>query len=237
MNIKKYLKYFIPPVLIPKNFKEIYNQIFNKKQIAHHYEFEKNFYSRQAFVNLAVSQFKNCKYLEIGVDNNQVFNSIPLKIENKFGVDPVRGGNIRMTSDEFFENNSHLKFDVIFIDGLHEYEQCQKDCLNSLKSLNDNGIIFFHDFLPRSFFEEKVPRAQSIWTGDVWKVAVELNNSEGIKLRIVNIDNGIGIVKKNKNFLYHKMDNLKNLNFIDFLEYKKKLPIINSEEGLQFIEK
>ena len=41
-----------------------------------------------------------------GIDKNQVFNSVPLKIENKFGVDPVRGGNFRMTSDEFFESGS-----------------------------------------------------------------------------------------------------------------------------------
>ena len=50
--------------------------------------------------------------------------------------------------------NSHLKFDVIFIDGLHEYEQCQRDCLNSMKFLNDGGIILFHDFLPRSFLKK-----------------------------------------------------------------------------------
>jgi hypothetical protein len=166
---------------------------------------------------------------------NTVFNSIPLKSDKKFGVDPFRGGNYRMTSDEFFEKHSHLKFNVIFIDGLHEYEQCQKDCLNSIKSLEDGGIILFHDFLPRSPFEESVPRKQAAWTGDVWKVAVELNNSENVDFRIVNINNGIGILKINKNFRYHKMNNLKNENFSNFCEYRKKLPIISSEQALEFI--
>ena len=80
-----------------------------------------------------------------------------------------------------------MKFDVIFIDGLHIYEQCQKDCINSMQQLSENGIIFFHDFLPRSFFE-KVPRKQSTWSGDVWKVAVELANSINVEFKIINID-------------------------------------------------
>ena len=140
-----------------------------------------------------------------------------------------------MTSDEFFTKNNHLKFDVIFIDGLHEYEQCQRDCINSMKYLNEGGIIFFHDFLPRSIYEEKVPRKQIAWTGDVWKVAVELNNSINVELKIINIDHGVGVLKLKKNFQYKKMDNLKNESFQEFLEYKKKLPIISSEEGLDFL--
>ena len=142
-----------------------------------------------------------------------------------------------MTSDEFFMKNSHLKFDVIFIDGLHEYEQCQRDCLNSMKFLNDGGIILFHDFLPRSFFEESLQSKHSSWTGDVWKVAVELNNSKNVEFKIVNIDHGIGILKLKKNFQYKKIDNLKNQNFGDYLSYKKTLPIITSEEGLEFISR
>lgn len=236
-KIKGLITNFLPPILIPKNFGNLYNKIFNRHKINHKYEFEKNFYTRHAFINKAISQYQDCTYLEIGVDNNQVFNSVPLKNDKKFGIDPFRGGNYRMTSDEFFRDYNHLKFDVIFIDGLHEYEQCQRDCLNSIKFLKDEGVIIFHDFLPRSPYEENVPRKQSDWTGDVWKVAVELSNSKNVEFRIVNIDHGIGILKIKKNFQYHKMNNLKNESFSEFLEYKKKLPIISSEEGLNFIEK
>ena len=35
-------------------------------------------------------------------------------------------------------NNNKKEFDVIFIDGLHIYEQCRKDIINSLKVLNKN---------------------------------------------------------------------------------------------------
>ncbi|MDA8559937.1 class I SAM-dependent methyltransferase [Candidatus Pelagibacter bacterium] len=235
-KFKAYLKLLAPPILFSENFKKIYNRRFNKDKITHHFEYEKKFYSRIAFINKAISNYKDCKYLEIGVASKcTVFNSIPLRIEDKFGVDPDNGGNYKMTSDEFFRINNHLKFDVIFIDGLHEYEQCQRDCLNSIKQLNPGGIIFFHDLLPRSIFEEKIPRQQPAWSGNVWKVGVELANSLNAEFKIINIDHGLGVLKPKQNFLYQKIDNLKDENFSEFLEYKKKLPIITSEEGLEFV--
>ena len=230
-KIKTLIKPFVPPICKPSYIRELKNRIFHQEKIIHRFEYEKNLYSRHAFINKAIMKFKDCSYLEIGVQDNNVFNSIPLKNDKKFGVDPERGGNYRMSSDEFFQKYN----DVIFIDGLHEYEQCQRDCLNSIKSLKDGGIILFHDFLPRSPFEENVPRKQTFWTGDVWKVAVELAHSKNANFRIVNIDMGIGILKVNKNFQYNKLNNIKNENFFNFLDYKKNLPIISSEEGLDFI--
>ena len=57
-----------------------------------------------------------------------------------------------MTSDTFFSQiEKALKFDVIFIDGLHTYYQCQKDVVNSLNHLNNNGVIFIHDLLPKNY--------------------------------------------------------------------------------------
>ncbi len=234
-TIKQFFNLFLPPVLGSKLRREFVNSIFYKNKINHKYEYENNFYNRIAYINKAISKYKNCKYLEIGVDNNEVFNSIPLKNINKFGVDPVKGGNYKMTSDNFFKKYKDIKFNVVFIDGLHEYYQCQKDCMNSINQLENGGVIIIHDFLPRSNFEEKLPRSQSNWTGDVWKVAVELSQSENAEFRIVNIDMGIGILKLNKNFKYKIINELKNKTFEDFLEYKKNLPIISAEEGLDFI--
>tara|TARA_B100000424_G_C22839956_1_gene448272 strand:- start:9 stop:719 length:711 start_codon:yes stop_codon:yes gene_type:complete len=233
--LKNFIKLFIPPIFYPGVLREIRNKIFFKKKTKKFFDYEKNFYKRHAFINKAISNYKDCKYLEIGVQNNDVFNSIPLKIENKFGVDPVSGGNFKMTSDDFFKKFPDLKFDVIFIDGLHEYKQCQKDCVNAMKQLNTNGVILFHDLLPRSYFEEHVPRKQSSWTGNIWRVAVELSNSKNVDFKIINIDMGLGILKLKEGFSYKIMDELKNKTFYDFLEYKKNFPIIDAEEGLELL--
>jgi len=151
----------------------------------------------------------------------------------------VIGGNFRMKSDDFFKKYPRYKFDVIFIDGLHDYKQCQTDCLNAISRIKKNGIILLHDLLPRSFFEERKPVYQpnwaGSWCGDVWKVAVELTSSKNLEFKIINIDHGIGILKIKKNFEYKKIDKLKNQGFAEYLEYKKKFTIIDGERGLDFI--
>ena len=57
------------------------------------------------------------------------------RLKKRVGVDPVEGGTHKMTSDHFFSINKD-NFDIIFIDGLHEYSQVMKDIKNSLKFLN-----------------------------------------------------------------------------------------------------
>ncbi len=232
--LKKIVRQFIPPLFYPWRIREIFNYIFKK---TNYINLEVSFFKRHAFINKAISKYSSgsCKYLEIGVADNDVFNSIPLKLKNKFGVDPFTGGNYKMTSDVFFEKYSHIKFDVIFIDGLHHYLQCQKDTINAINSLNKNGIIFLHDLLPKNPFEQNVPRKQGVWTGDVWKVAVELSNSENCEFKIINTDCGIGILKITDNFKYKKMPKLLNANYKDFLEHYKYFKLINSEEALEFI--
>ena len=231
--LKKIIKKLVPPIFFPTIFKECINYfIKGENKII----YEDNFYNRIAFINKAISKFKDCNYLEIGVADNTTFSSIPLPLRNKIGVDPSNGGTHRMTSDEFF-NKNQKKFNVIFIDGLHIYEQCQKDCINSLKFIEEGGIILFHDFLPQNYLQEKVPRKSASWTGDVWKVAVELSNSEDMDFRIANIDYGVGILKPGKNAKYKKMPELNKMNFDDLLnKFYKKLPTVNSEEAIEFIK-
>ena len=48
-----------------------------------------------------------------------------------------------MTSDEYFLKikDTGIKFDIIFIDGLHLDYQVNLDLKNSLKHLSENGFI------------------------------------------------------------------------------------------------
>ena len=217
-----------------------YKQV-DKRKI--HNNWDKINLNRTALINLAISkilknnQIDNINYLEIGCNNNENFDSVMLPPKNKFGVDPVSGGNIKKTSDDFFIQNNIL-YDVIFIDGLHTYEQCQKDLINSLKFLNINGYIFIHDLIPTSWEVEHVPRLNGIWAGDVWKVAVELMESKGIEFQIINVDKGVGVVRKKlKDCDYKKLNiELTNKQFTDFLDnYYNKMPILNYEQIHEYI--
>ena len=194
----------------------------------------KIFYNRISFISTAVQKFQNCRYLEIGCSTNVCFNAIPTI--NKIGVDPNAGGNVKDTSDNFFKNNKK-EFDVIFIDGLHIYEQCRKDIINSLKILSKNGFIFLHDMIPRSWVEENVPRLQPVWSGNVWKVGLELIKTKGIDFFIINADHGVGVVKKKEeNVVYYDdYENIKNLKFKDFLNLNENIKYIDPKEAFKLI--
>ena len=154
-------------LLINRIYYFFFVERFSKKLI---FDFPKNIY-RWDLIQFLIDKHKFQNYLEIGCDKDQSFSKI--KVKNKIGVDPVSGGNIKSTSDQFFSTNTH-KFDIIFIDGLHHYEQVIKDVNNSLKILNDNGFILLHDCLPRSIAHQAIPGYRGSWNGDVWKALVEL---------------------------------------------------------------
>ena len=182
---------------------------------------------RQEIVQEIINIKKYKAYLEIGTYKNELFNEI--SCEKKIGVDPVSGGNIRKTSDDFFFDNSE-KFDLIFIDGLHKYKQVKKDILNSIKILNDNGVILIHDCFPRNFYYQAVPRCQLNWNGDTWKALVEARTKDNLDTYCLNADEGIGIIFKRKN------KNLLNIQNNDFSKLKYKEYIHNYNNYLNLIE-
>lgn len=184
---------------------------FNKKLS---FNFPKDIF-RWDLIQFLINKYDYSTYLEIGCDKDQSFSKI--KISHKVGVDPISGGTIRKTSDEFFKSNKE-KFDIIFIDGLHHYEQVIVDINNALSVLNDNGHILVHDCLPRTIAHQAIPRYRGSWNGDVWKSIVELRTKKYLDVFTCEIDFGVGIIQKkiNSNLLELKIDNFKNLKFKDY---------------------
>ena len=174
-------------------------------------------------------------YLEIGCDKNQSFSKI--KIDNKIGVDPIEGGTIRSTSDQFFDQNKN-KFDIIFIDGLHHYSQVLKDINNSIKILNKNGFILVHDCLPRSLAQQAVPRYRASWNGDVWKAIVELRTKSNLNIFTSQIDFGVAVIQisENKKLLKLDINDFSKLKFKDYYDnHKEFMNIFDYEETLNKI--
>ena len=168
-------------------------------------------------------------YLEIGCNDDELFSRITIK--NKIGIDPVIGGNMKITSDNFFLQNK-IMFDCVFIDGLHVYDQVKKDILNSSKFLNQNGFILVHDCLPRSLSRQAVPRYRLTWNGDVWKAIVDLRRNPELEIFTCLADEGISIIKNKKNSNILNLDKkISNLKFKDFYyNHKEYMRIINFEE-------
>ena len=178
------------------------------------FNFPKNIF-RWDLIQFLINKYDYKTYLEIGCDKDQSFSKI--EIPYKVGVDPISGGTIRKTSDDFFKTNKE-KFDIIFIDGLHHYEQVIIDIDNALNILNDNGHILVHDCLPRTIAHQAIPRYRGSWNGDVWKSIVELRTRKNLEVFTCEIDFGVGIIQKKNNskLLELKIDNFKNLKFKDY---------------------
>ena len=153
-------------------------------------------------------------------------------MENKIGVDPLKGGTLRMTSDKFFRDNKK-KFDMIFLDGLHTYEQTIKDINNSLEFISDKGVIIIHDCLPKKIWNQIVPRVYGHWNGDVWKAIVHSRTYNYADTYTCIADHGLGIIfkRKNKDCLEINVKNFKNLKFSQYYtNHNKYMNLINYED-------
>ena len=223
------------------NLKKIFykiNNIFNKIFIENYnqrlnYNWN-NKSKRYEILNKIIKKKNFNNYLEIGCFQDENFNKI--KIANKVGVDPVSGGTIRDTSDNFFANNKNF-FDIIFIDGLHVYEQVRKDIQNSLKFLSPNGVILLHDCIPLRIRDQMIPRSHEHWNGDVWKAIIEVRTFPDLDTYTILADQGLGIIFKRKNKNLIKIEkNFKSLSFKDYyLNFKNFMNPVEEEEVYKLI--
>lgn len=106
---------------------------------------------RTDIINHLISK-KNLKsYLEIGIGDGVNYNQILCDYKENVDIvtDETNSDIVinKMTSDEYF-SICNRKFDIIFIDGLHTFEQTYTVIMNALKFINYDGFIIAHDTLP-----------------------------------------------------------------------------------------
>ncbi len=159
---------------------------------------------RYDIINYLIDKYKLVNYLEIGVFQGE--NIRKIKAFHKDGVDPGAEGyvipevNYPVTSDEFFElikGHDDIKYDIIFIDGLHHADQVEKDIQNSLNHIVEGGFILLHDCNPVSYEAQLIPRQTIAWNGDTWKAFVSFKiNNPSYPCCVIDTDFGVGVIKK-----------------------------------------
>lgn len=174
-------------------------------------------------INYLVTKFSLNRYLEIGI-NNTANNFDLIKATDKVGVDPNFRSKATFcgTSDEYFlAVGDEVKFDMVFIDGLHHADQVQRDFENSLAHLSDGGFILLHDTCPEKEELTKVPRnKKGRWLGDVYKFVLRLNTYTGIDFCTLDFDNGCTVVWKDEYILTAATVVINNLEPITWNVYK-----------------
>lgn len=115
----------------------------------------------QGLLNL----YSNPSYLEVGVNHGITFHAITaarkVAVDPKFNFDVpqarLRPGGAtsdyhEVPSDDYFANRpAGDMFDVIFLDGLHTFDQTLRDLLNAMTCLKPTGAIVIDDVTPSSY--------------------------------------------------------------------------------------
>ena len=175
-------------------------------------------------------------FLEIGTDAGDTFRAVDCL--RKVSVDPNADATFRMTSDQFFDSNRE-KFDIVFVDGFHEWHQAHRDAKNSLRCLNKGGVVVMHDCAPRSVecarHLEIYERPTGPWCGDVWVAFLKLRQELPFLTYVWNHDWGCGVIDTAKApaNLPEPLEDLDfyDLTFSDFLKHPERMNFVDEPIG------
>lgn len=140
-------------------------------------------------------------YLEIGVESGATL-AFASDCEIAVGVDPEPLDSVaslppqlkvfRETSDAFFAARERAsvfgerELDLVFIDGLHLFEQTLRDFIHVEAWSSPNTVVLLHDCLPVCAAAAARNRISKFWVGDVWKT-IEILREVRPDLRITVI--------------------------------------------------
>jgi hypothetical protein len=149
-------------------------------------------------LNALIRRCGQRRYLEIGVKAGRTFFAV--EIDDKVAVDPrfrfapadhARPGVafLAMTSDEYFAAlDPSARFDVVFLDGLHVFEQTYRDFRSSLLHAHGTTVWLVDDTIPCDPYSAIPDRARALeargrtgdpsraWHGDVYKMIFALHD-------------------------------------------------------------
>jgi len=93
-------------------------------------------------------------FLDFGCDVVSVDKN-PLRKEAQEYITSSKFHQVLRGSDEYFsEQKLWGKFDIVYIDGDHTYEQVIKDLENGFKACKSGGLVILHDVLHKGNYEK-----------------------------------------------------------------------------------
>jgi hypothetical protein len=200
-------------------------------------------------------------YLEIGVATGTTF--LGIRVPNRTGVDPKFGFDttpyadahttfVPTTSDEFFASlASDVKFDLMFIDGLHTFEQTYRDLCAALLHSHPRSVILLDDTVPIDVYSSIGDVAQSLryreqagisprmWHGDVYKVVLAIHDFHlGLNYRtIVGPGNPQTLVWRTPNAIrtahFGSIEEISRVTWFELMDNRQLLQECSEQEAIE----
>lgn len=202
-------------------------------------------------IALVANALRARTYLEIGVGQGLTFGAVA--ISERTGVDPQFRFDTstvidahthleEMTSDIFFSTlPPSEKFDIIFIDGLHIFEQTYRDLCNSLLHSHDATVVLLDDTKPSDVFSAMRDQGKAVarrrqaggtstsWHGDVFKAVFAIHDFHpGLKYRTVfGSGNPQTLVwRSNSDWRKPRYDSLEAISRLDYFDLLNNINIL-----------
>lgn len=199
-------------------------------------------------------------YLEVGVAHGSTFLKVDFRrkhaVDKRFRFDHQELETdttkfFHMTSDQYFANcvEREEKFDIIFLDGLHTFEQTLRDFCASLMHSHDNTIWLIDDVFPTDIFSAHRDPAKARkyrklhggeggkWHGDVFKVIFAVHDFfPNISYKTISTGGNpqtVLLKRARTSFkpLYNDFEKISQMSYYDFYENQEVLQL-EPEEGV-----
>lgn len=199
-------------------------------------------------------------YLEIGVNQGLTFNGLAFErkvaVDPKFRFDPepFRTDGVEfheVPSDVYFtQADPAQKFDLIFLDGLHTFQQTFRDFCNSLSCGHDRTIWLIDDVLPVDVYSAWPRQSEAVefrrqaggdspaWHGDVYKVMFAIHDFFPM-YRFITLgsdENSQALVWRAPRTgfapIFDSLEAIERLSYFDFLGRREVLNIRSEQDGL-----
>jgi hypothetical protein len=151
--------------------------------------------ARNEVVQGVLDLFDGPAYLEVGVSRGNTFHAVTaarkVAVDPRFRFDPDEAARQDptatyhlVTSDAYFGEivDEAERFEAIYLDGMHTFEQTLRDFTNALAFLAPGGVVVIDDVRPASYLasisdiaehrrlKAAVKGSKGAWMGDVYRL-------------------------------------------------------------------
>ncbi|MBK1621729.1 hypothetical protein CKO42_25755 [Lamprobacter modestohalophilus] len=218
-----------------------------------------NFSARM--INTLAKRLDASSYLEIGVLRGKTF--LGVDIGRKHAVDVIKQFDIpeysrdsrffQCSSDEYFVSADDKPiYDIVFIDGLHTFEQSFRDLSNSLIYTHNRSVIILDDTIPNDVYsslrnskqalkyrKEETGGSDLSWHGDVYKTVFLIHDFYATLnyKTIVGAWNPQTLIWRSANGhrtpRFNSLEKIERLSYFDFLEHKDILRTDTEQRAIE----